>query len=37
MSTHNMPFINIRKENDLQLQQICMGGEFFPRDSRTSS
>ena len=25
MSTHNMPFINIRKENHPKLSQICMG------------
>ena len=28
MSTHNMPFINIRKENLPKLSQICMGWVF---------
>ena len=28
MRTHNMPFINIRKENHHKLSQICMGYVF---------
>ena len=28
MSTRNMPFINIRKENHPKLSQICMGCIF---------
>ena len=30
MSTHNMPFIDIRKENHPKLSQICMY-EFFSK------
>ena len=36
MRTHNMPLINIRKENHPNLSQSAWD-EFFPRDSRMSS
>ena len=36
MSTHNIPFLNIEKENYPKLSQISAMG-FVPRDPRTSS
>ena len=37
MSTHNILFLDIKKENHPKLFQICNNGIFVQRDPRTSS
>ena len=36
MSTHNIPFLNMKKENNLVYPKSA-GMGFFPRDPKTSS